>query len=141
VSGISPTEPASPHREPPGRVRAERAGKHRARHRHAESPAALASTLRRRRHQGLARQIAPAIVIAGLLGSFLIMIPESFGYRAACAGIAATCLAAAMIRSIFPTSWVGVLAIRGRVLDVAMYAVAAAGVVTLAFSVPLPGGS
>jgi hypothetical protein len=91
------------------------------------------------RHADLSRQIAPLLIIAGLLGSALIMVPEQFGYRAACAGIAATCLVAAVIRAVLPTSWVGVLAVRGRVLDVLMYSVAGVGVVVLAFTVPLPG--
>ena len=93
------------------------------------------------RHAGVARQLAPLIVIAGLVGSGLIMIPEAFGYRAACAGIAGTCLVAAVMRTVLPTSWVGVLAVRGRILDVLMYTTAAVGVVVLAFSVPLPGAA
>lgn len=92
------------------------------------------------RYADLSRQIAPLIVLAGLVGSALIMIPEQFGYRAACVGIAGTCLVAAVIRAVLPTSWVGVLAVRGRVLDVLMYTVAGVGVVVLAFTVPLPGG-
>jgi len=92
------------------------------------------------RYAGFSRQLAPLLVLAGLIGSALIMIPEQFGYRAACAGIAGTCLMAATIRAVLPTSWVGVLAVRGRVLDVVLYATAGVGVVVLAFSVPLPGG-
>ncbi|MGF1663824.1 MAG: DUF3017 domain-containing protein [Kineosporiaceae bacterium] len=92
------------------------------------------------RYAGLTRQIVPLLVVAGLVGSALIMVPEQFGYRAACAGIAGTCLAAATVRAVLPTSWVGVLAVRGRLLDVVLYAAAGVGVVLLAFSVPLPGG-
>lgn len=91
------------------------------------------------RYAGIARQLAPLVVIAGLVGSGLIMIPEAFGYRAASVGIAGTCLVAAVIRTVLPTSWVGVLSVRGRILDVLMYTTAAVGVLVLAFSVPLPG--
>jgi hypothetical protein len=92
------------------------------------------------RYAGLTRQIVPLVVVAGLIGSALVMIPSQFGYRAACAGVAGTCLAAAAVRAVLPTSWVGVLAVRGRLLDVVLYAAAGVGVVLLAFSVPLPRG-
>jgi hypothetical protein len=92
------------------------------------------------RYAGLTRQIAPLLVLAGLLGSALVTVPEQFGYRAACAGIAGTCLVAAAMRAVLPTSWIGILAVRGRLLDVVLYTAAGVGVVILAFSVPLPGG-
>ncbi|MGF1646312.1 MAG: DUF3017 domain-containing protein [Kineosporiaceae bacterium] len=92
------------------------------------------------RYAGVTRQIAPLLVLAGLIGSALITVPEQFGYRAACAGIAGTCLVAAAMRAVLPTSWVGILAVRGRLLDVVLYVAAGVGVVLLAFSVPLPGG-
>ncbi len=95
---------------------------------------------RRRRLSGVARQVAPALVLAGLAGAVLITILPQFSYRAACAVIAGVCVIAAAMRVALPTSWVGVLAVRGRLVDVALYLLAAVGVVVLAFSVPLPGG-
>lgn len=42
------------------------------------------------------------------------------------------------MRIALPRSWVGVLAVRGRMVDVTLYLVGGIGVVVLALSVPLP---
>ncbi len=78
------------------------------------------------------------LVIGGLLASTLIMIPEQFSYRAACTGVTATCAVAALLRAALPTRLVGVLAVRSRIIDVALLSALAVAVSVLAFRVPLP---
>ena len=124
MSGTSPTEPAAA--RPSGAAGTE------------ERPRDVTATGWHGRYRELVRQAVPLVVVAGLVGSALIMVPESFGYRAACVGVATTCLVAGVLRLALPCTWVGVLAVRGRVLDAVTYVAAAVGVVILAFSVPLP---
>ena len=87
---------------------------------------------------GVWRQLPALIVLGGLVASALVMIPVGFSYRAACAGVTATCGAAAVMRLLLPTRWVGVLAVRSRALDTVVLLVMAAVVCGLAYSVPLP---
>ncbi len=91
------------------------------------------------RPSGLHRQIPFVLVLAGLIGSAAILIPDQFGYRAACTGLTITCSLAAAMRAVLPTEHVGVLAVRSRALDVALLIVVATVLAVLAFSVPLPG--
>lgn len=87
---------------------------------------------------GVWRHLPALVVLGGLIGSALIMIPDQLSYRAACAGVSATCAAAATMRLLLPTSWVGVLAVRSRALDTIVLVTMAVVVWVLAFSVPLP---
>lgn len=90
------------------------------------------------RERGVVRLLPTVVVLVGLVGSALIMIPEQFSYRAACAGVTATCGLAAAMRLCLPTRWVGALAVRSRLLDVVVLVGMAVAVSVLAISVPLP---
>jgi Protein of unknown function (DUF3017) len=94
----------------------------------------------RSRWSGAARQVPAVIVIAGLVASALIVIPDAFSYRAACTGVTATCALAAAMRAFLPSRWVGVLAVRSRPVDAAVLVAMAVLASVLAFSVPLPKG-
>ena len=80
-------------------------------------------------------------VTGGRVAAPLVLIPEQFGYRAACTVLTATLVAAALLRAVLPTSWVGVLAVRSRLVDTALLGALAVTVAILAFSVPLPGAA
>jgi hypothetical protein len=60
------------------------------------------------------------------------------GYVAGGLALAGVCVAAAVLRLVLPTAWVGTLAVRRKMLDAVLLCTLAAAVTVLTLSVPLP---
>jgi hypothetical protein len=82
-----------------------------------------------------------AVVVAtALVGLFVVAELDRF--RRGSVVFAAAFALAAVLRLVLPTRVVGLLKVRGRVFDIVVYAVLAAGIAALAIAVPadVPGG-
>ncbi|RJK95489.1 DUF3017 domain-containing protein [Vallicoccus soli] len=82
------------------------------------------------------REWPAALVLGSVLAGLVVVAADRF--RPGSALLAASLLLAAVLRAVLPERRAGLLAVRGRVVDVAVLAAIGAGLVVLTVVVPPP---